>query len=182
MVRHCLGKCIKPGLVQLPLCHKVNLLSCVARRPLRHKVNLPSCVVRQPLCNRVNLPRSSAAPFDHDLWYFRHQTNEHFNSMLFIRKKLINQPTEAPLSSQWNQHARPNYWKSYWREPHAHSIEGFGSLNSDVKAVVNRKINDNILLIQCNSFCQQGDDWILLKITEKIIRWNVFEERKRNPG
>ena len=31
---------------------------------------------------------SSAAPFDHDLWYFRYRTNEHFNSMLFIRKNL----------------------------------------------------------------------------------------------
>ena len=68
---------------------------------------------------------SSAAPLDHDLWYFRHKTNEHFNSMLFIRKKLINQPTVAPLSSHCNQHARPNYWKSYWREPHTRSIEGF---------------------------------------------------------
>ena len=39
MVRHCLwkmsatpGACIKPGLVRPPLCHKVNLPSCVARR------------------------------------------------------------------------------------------------------------------------------------------------------
>ena len=55
MVRHCLrkmcaipGACIKPGLVRLPLCHKVNLLSCVARQPLSvHKVNLPSCVARR---------------------------------------------------------------------------------------------------------------------------------------
>ena len=31
---------------------------------------------------------SSAAPFHHDLWYFRHRTNEHFRSMLFIRKNL----------------------------------------------------------------------------------------------
>ena len=31
---------------------------------------------------------SSAAPFDHDLWYFRYRSNEHFNSMLFIRKNL----------------------------------------------------------------------------------------------
>ena len=83
MVRHCLwkmcatpGACIKPGLVRLPLCHKVNLLSCVARqplsghrvnlpscvarRPLCHKVNLPSCVARQPLCHKVNLPRCEA--------------------------------------------------------------------------------------------------------------------------
>ena len=67
MVRHCLwkmcaipGACIKPGLVRLPLCHKVNLLSCVARQPLCHKVNLPSCVSRQPLCHKVNLPRCEA--------------------------------------------------------------------------------------------------------------------------
>ena len=47
MVRHCLwkmsatpGACIKPGLVRRPLCHKVNLPSCVARRPFCHKVNL----------------------------------------------------------------------------------------------------------------------------------------------
>ena len=54
------GACIKPGLVQLPLCHKVNLLSCVARRPLCHKVNLQSCVARQPLCHKVNLRRCEA--------------------------------------------------------------------------------------------------------------------------
>ena len=56
MVRHCLwkmcaipGACIKAGLVRLPLCHKVNLLSCVhvARQPLCHKVNLPRCEARQ---------------------------------------------------------------------------------------------------------------------------------------
>ena len=29
---------------------------------------------------------SSAAPFHHDLWYFRHWTNQHFCSILFIRK------------------------------------------------------------------------------------------------
>ena len=31
---------------------------------------------------------SLAAPFHHDLWYFRQRTNEHFRSMLFIRKNL----------------------------------------------------------------------------------------------
>ena len=41
------GACIKPGLVRLPLCHKVNLLSCVARQPLCHKVNLPRCEARR---------------------------------------------------------------------------------------------------------------------------------------
>ena len=47
-------------------------------------------------------------------------------------------------------------------------------LNSDVKTFKP--------VIQYNSFCQQVDDWMLLKITEKIIRRNVFEERKRIPG
>ena len=54
MVRHCLwkmsatpGACIKPGLVRRPLCHKVNLPSCVARQPLCHKVNLPRCEARR---------------------------------------------------------------------------------------------------------------------------------------
>ena len=40
------------------------------------------------------------------------------------------------------------------------------NLNSDEKA----------------SFCQQVDDWILLKITEKIIQRNVFEQKKKKPG
>ena len=40
------------------------------------------------------------------------------------------------------------------------------NLNSDAKA----------------SFCQQVDDWMLLKITEIIIQRNVFEQKKRKPG
>ena len=43
-----------------PLCHKVNLLSCVARRPYCHIENLPSCVARRPLFHKVNLPRCEA--------------------------------------------------------------------------------------------------------------------------
>ena len=36
------------------------------------------------------------------------------------------------------------------------------NLNSDVKV----------------AFCQQVDDWILSKITEKIIQRNIFEQKK----
>ena len=71
---------------------------------------------------------SSAAPFDHDLWYFQHRTNEHFN--FYSMGKRINQPTVAPLSSHWNQHAPPNYWKRYWRELHTHSIECFDRVSA----------------------------------------------------
>ena len=54
------GACIKPGLVRRPLCHKVNLPSCVAWWSLCQKVNLPTRVARQPLCHKVNLPRCEA--------------------------------------------------------------------------------------------------------------------------
>ena len=73
------GACIKPRCFALrPLCHRVNLPSCVAWCPLCHKVNLRSCVARRPLCHKVTEIWSSAAPFHHDLWYFRHGTKEHF--------------------------------------------------------------------------------------------------------
>ena len=42
------------------LCHKVNLLSCIAKRPLCFGVNLPSCVARRPLFHKVNIPRCDA--------------------------------------------------------------------------------------------------------------------------
>ena len=32
------------------------------------------------------------------------------------------------------------------------------------------------------SFCQQVDDWMLLKITEKIIQRNVFAQKKKKSG
>ena len=72
---------------------------------------------------------SSAAPFHHDLWYFRHGTNEHFSFMLFIWKKLINQPTVAPLKSLKSIHstklleklttraAHTFHWLSLWWFP-----------------------------------------------------------------
>ena len=38
------------------------------------------------------------------------------------------------------------------------------------------------LIIHFNSFCQQVDDWMLVKLTEKIIRENAFEQKKKKPG
>ena len=32
------------------------------------------------------------------------------------------------------------------------------------------------------SFCQQVDDWMLLKIAAKIIQRNVLEQKKKKPG
>ena len=38
------------------------------------------------------------------------------------------------------------------------------------------------LIIHFYSFCQQVDDWMLLKLTDKIIRENAFEQKKKKPG
>ena len=38
------------------------------------------------------------------------------------------------------------------------------------------------LIIHLNTFCQQVDEWMLLKLTEKIIRENGFEQKKKKPG
>ena len=45
------------------------------------------------------------------------------------------------------------------------------SLNSDVKAF-------KTVIIQCNSFCQQVDDWMLLKITEELSE-EMFLKKER---
>ena len=64
---------------------------CSSAVVVPHKGNLPSCVVgRRPVvpCTfKSTAMWSSAARFHHDLWYFRHRTNEHFSSILFIPKK-----------------------------------------------------------------------------------------------
>ena len=50
------GKCVRL------LVHASMKPGCLARRPLCHKVNLPSCVVtvQRPLCQKVSLPRCEA--------------------------------------------------------------------------------------------------------------------------
>ena len=50
-----------------------------------HRSNVSATVVSQ---SKLTELWSSAAPFHHDMWYFRHRTNEHFRSMLFIRKNI----------------------------------------------------------------------------------------------
>ena len=68
-----------------PLCHKVNLLSCVAWRPLYHKVNLPRCEAR---------------------WHHFIMTCDIFGTrqtnilgLCYLFRKTYKQPTVAPLKS-----------------------------------------------------------------------------------
>ena len=85
------------------LCHKVNLLSCVARPPQSKSTELCTSAAVIPQSKSTEMWRSavavipqskstemgsSAVPFHNDLWYFRHWTNEHFISMLFIRRNV----------------------------------------------------------------------------------------------
>ena len=114
------GACIKPGwLPQRPLYHKVNLLGYVAQRPLCYEVNLPRCSKSSGMWRL-------AALFHHDLWYFQHQTNEHFSSVYVINwAKLINQPTEVPLKSLQSTHSTKLLEKVLTWATHTHSTEGF---------------------------------------------------------
>ena len=105
--------------LQRPLCHKVNLPSCVARRPLCHKANLPSCIARGPLCPRVNSTEmwSSAEPFHHDLWYFQHRTNEHFRSTLLFGET-HKQRTVPPVKSLKSTHSPKLLHLACWDKPY----------------------------------------------------------------
>ena len=123
MVRHCLwkmsatpGACIKPGLVRRPLCHKVNLPSCVARQPLCHKVNLPRCEAR-----RRHLIMTC------DI-FGTGQTNT-LTLCYLLGKTYKSAHSSATLESLKSTRST-NYWKSYWREPHTRSIEGFDRVSA----------------------------------------------------
>ena len=72
------------------LVHASMKLGCLSRRTL-----LPQSKSTELCISAAVVPQSkstamwrSAAPFHHHLWYFWHRTNEHFSSMLFIRKNL----------------------------------------------------------------------------------------------
>ena len=108
--------------------HKTGLLSSAAVVPQSKFTELCSSEFVVPQSKSTEM-WSSAAQFHHDLWYFRHGTNEHFSFMLFIWKKLINQPTVAPLKSLKSIHstkllekfltraAHTFHWLSLWWFP-----------------------------------------------------------------
>ena len=82
--------------LQRPLCHKVNLPSCVAPRMLCHKVNLQRCEARRRhfiiTCDILGTG----------------QTN--ILGLCYLFGKTYKQPTLAPLNaSHWNQHTWTNY-------------------------------------------------------------------------
>ena len=56
--------------------------------PQSKSTELCSSAAVVPQSKSTEMLSSAAAPFHHDLWYFWHRTNEHFGSMLFIRKNL----------------------------------------------------------------------------------------------
>ena len=65
------------------------------------RVHLSKVLAAVVLQSKSTEIRSLEAPFHHNLWYFRHRTNEHFRSVLFARsEKTYKQPTVAsPLKS-----------------------------------------------------------------------------------
>ena len=112
-------------------CMHQNETGLFSSAAVSHKVNLLSCVARRPLCNKVNLPRC-------EVWrchfimtcdiFGTEQTNILALCYLF-GKKLINQPTVAPLKSLKSIHstklletlltwaAHTFHWLSLWWFP-----------------------------------------------------------------
>ena len=70
---------------------------------------------------------NSAAPFDHDLWYFRHhwQTNTLILCYLLGKTYKPAHSISATLESLKSNTLDQITGRSYWREPHTHSTEGF---------------------------------------------------------
>ena len=76
--------------------------------------NEPGCLARQPLCHQVNLPRCEARRRHFIMTcdiFVTGQTN--ILALLFIRKKLINQPTVALLKSLKSTHSTKLLKKLY---------------------------------------------------------------------
>ena len=76
------------------------------RRPLCHKVNLPSCVARRPLCHKVNLPRCEARRRHFIMTcdiFGTGQTN--ILGLCYLFGKTYKQPTVAPLKSLKSTHS-----------------------------------------------------------------------------
>ena len=89
-----------------PLCQKVNLPSCVARRPLCHKVNLQSCVARRPLCHKVNLPRCEVRRRHFIMtWDIFGTKQTNILSLCCLFGKTYKQPTVAPLKLLKSTHS-----------------------------------------------------------------------------
>ena len=76
------------------------------RRPLCHKVNLPTCVARRPLCHKVNLPRCEARRRHFVMTcdiFGTGQTN--ILGLCYLFGKTYKQPTVAPLKSLKSTHS-----------------------------------------------------------------------------
>ena len=77
------------------------------RRPLCHKVNLPSCVARRPLCHKVYLPRCEARRRHFIMTcdiFGTGQTN--ILGLCYLFGKSYEQPTIASLKSLKSTHSR----------------------------------------------------------------------------
>jgi len=124
--------------------HKVNLLSCVARRPfsvtqIKSTELCSSSAAVVPQSKSTELCRSggalhhkkttqmwsSAAPFHHDLWYFGTGQRNILALCYLFGKKIINKPTVAPLKSLKSTHstkllkklltwAHTFHWRLWW--------------------------------------------------------------------
>ena len=145
-----------------------------------HKVSPPSSVVRQPLCHKVNLPRCEAR-LRHLImtWdiFGTGQTNT-LTLCYLLAKTCKPAHSSATLESLKSTRSTKLLEKLLTWAAHTFHWRLWQGL-CEVWIQMWKLLKQ---YIQFNSFCQQVDDWMLLEITEKIIRRNYFWRKKKNPG
>ena len=103
---------------------------CSSAAVLSHS-KFTSCVTRQPLCHKVNLPRCEARrrhlTMTCDI-FGTGQTNT-LTLCYLLGKTYKSAHCSATLESLKSTRST-NYWKSCWREPHTCSIEGFDRVSA----------------------------------------------------
>ena len=76
------------------------------RRPLCHKVNLPSCVAWQSLCHKVNIPRCEVQQGHFVMICDIFGTGQmNILGLCYLFRKTYKQPTVAPLKSLKSTHS-----------------------------------------------------------------------------
>ena len=103
---------------------------CSSAAVLSHS-KFTSCAARRPLCQKVNLPRCEARrrhlTMTCDI-FVTGQTNT-LTLCYLVGKTYKSAHSSATLESLKSTRST-NYWKSYWREPHTRSIEGFDRVSA----------------------------------------------------
>ena len=149
MVRHCLWKmfatywCMhQTGFSSAAVMPQSKFTELYSSAAVLSQSKFTSCVARQPLCHKVNLPKREARrqrrrhlTMTCDI-FGTGQTNT--STLCYLMGKTYKSAHSSTTLESLKSTRSTNCWKSYLREPHTRSIEGFdrvsAKFDTDVKA------------------------------------------------